>query len=203
MMFYKRLKPLLISFTALAFSFCLLLALFVSSTAEAAPLNFKRPRATFAMGIDVFDSFWGDFGDAADMGLAVYADTTLQLGYFAGNLRLGLGRAFTKKSDLPFDNGYEYVYLTAAPRFYLAPFQKLYLYFYVQPEVSLHVLLSNTLVGITGNRSFTGAAGGSVGTQFILGVLSISGQVSCQYNWNLKAVIVSGGISIGITSTIP
>ena len=170
---------------------------------EASPLGFRRPRATFGLGIDAFDALTGDFGKVSEAGMSVFAETSLQLGgYYGMNLRFGSARAFTNKDFLPFDEGYQYIYLVASPRFYLAPFRKLNLYFYAQPEIAMQVLVSNTLVSMTGNRQFTGAAGGSIGAQFLLGILSISGQVTCQYNWNLKTVILGGGIAIGISSTL-
>ena len=118
------------------------------------------------------------------------------------HIRLGSARAFTKKDFLPYDNGYQYVYFVAAPRFFLAPFRKLNLFFYLQPEIALNVLTSNTLVKYTGNRSATGAAGGSLGAQFIISLLSVSAQLTCQYNWNLHTVTLGGSLSFGITSTI-
>ena len=181
------------------------LALFVMmpDKAEAAPLGFSQPRATFALGLDVFDALTGDFGKAADVGMSVFAESSIQIGgYFGLNVRFGSARAFTKKDFLPFDAGYQYVYAVLSPRFYLAPFRKLNLYFYAQPDIALQVLVSNTLVNLTNNQELTGAAGGAIGIQFLAGVLSISGQVNCHYNWSLNTVILGGGIAIGVTSTI-
>lgn len=181
----------------------MLLSLAYSVQSEAAPLGFKRPRATFALGLDAFDALTGEFGKASEAGMSVFAESSLQLaGYFGVNIRFGSARAFTDKDFLPFDEGYQYIYAVLGPRFYLAPFRKLNLYFYAQPEIAMQVLVSNTLVSLTGNRQFTGAAGGSIGAQFLLGILSISGQVTCQYNWNLHTVILGGGLSIGVSSNL-
>ena len=170
--------------------------------AEAAPLGFRQPRATFALGLDAFDALSGTFGKASDVGMSVFAESSIQAGgYFGVNVRFGSARAFTKKDFLPFDEGYQYIYAILSPRFYLAPFRKLNLYFYAQPDIALQVLVSNTLVKLTNNRELTGAVGGAVGVQFLAGILSISGQINCHYNWNLDTVILGGGISIGVTST--
>lgn len=185
---------------------CLIVVLFslgFMTESEAAPLGFKRPRATFALGIDAFDALTGEFGKASDAGMSVFAESSLQLGgYFGANIRFGSARAFTNKDFLPFDEGYQYVYVVFGPRFYLSPFRKLSLNFYAQPEIAMQVLVSNTLVSLTGNQQFTGAAGGSLGAQFLVGILSVSGQLTCQYNWNLKTVIFGGGLSIGVSSTL-
>ena len=183
-------------------SLLLLFALCIPD-AMAEPLGFRRPRSTFSLGIEAFDHLLGDFGKASDVGMSVFAETTIQFGgYFAANVRFGSARAFTNKDFLPFDNGYQYIYLTAGPRFYLAPFRKLNLFFYAQPEIALQILVSNTLVTITGNDSTTGAAGGSIGAQYLLGILSISGQVTCQYNWVFQALFIGGSISVGLSNVI-
>ena len=65
-------KRLLIFFFALFVSFGASL-----SVAQAEPLGFRRVRATFALGLDCFDVIEGDFGNAADIGMAVYAETTI------------------------------------------------------------------------------------------------------------------------------
>ncbi len=180
-----------------------LLCLAWPAQASADPLGFHRPRATFALGLDAFDALTGEFGKISDVGMSVFAEATLQFGgYYGAHIRLGSARAFTKKDFLPYDNGYQYVYFVAAPRFFLAPFRKLNLFFYLQPEIALNVLTSNTLVKYTGNRSATGAAGGSLGAQFIISLLSVSAQLTCQYNWNLHTVTLGGSLSFGITSTI-
>lgn len=180
-----------------------LLCLLFPLLANAEPLGFKRPRSTFALGIDVFDAMLGEFGDASDIGMSIFAETTLQFGgYYGIHFRFGSARAFTKKNFLPFDEGYQFVYFVAAPRFNLAPFRKRMLIFYLQPEIELQVLISNTLVKITGNQSTTGAAGGSLGVQYVLGILSISGQASCRYNWDLQSLFVGGSISIGLSNVI-
>ena len=134
--------------------------------------------------------------------MRVFAEATMQAGgYFGLNLRFGSARGFTRKDFLPFDNGYQFVYITASPRFYLAPFRKLNLYFYAQPDISVNIFMSNTLVKITGNDSVTGSAGGALGIQYIINVVSIAGQVSCQYDWKFKTIYVTGGIAVGLTST--
>ncbi len=74
--------------------------------------------------------------------------------------------------------------------------------FYLQPEIELQILVSNTLVKITGNDSTTGAAGGSIGIQYVLGILSISGQASCRYNWDLQSLFVGGSLSVGLSNII-
>ena len=180
-----------------------LIGVLCTTEAWSAPLSFKETRATFALGIEVFDPMLGDFGNAADVGMSIFAETTMQFGgYFAAHVRFSSARAFTKKEFLPFDNGFQYISLLFAPRFYLAPFRKLTLYFFAQPEIALQSLVSNTLVMITGNDNITGAAGGSIGVQFIAGILSVSGQVSCQYNWDYQSIFVGGSISVGISSMI-
>lgn len=190
-------------FPKIAPLFLALPLLLVSGSASAAPMNFKELRSTFALGLEVFDPMLGTFGDAADVGMGVFAETTLQFGgYFAAHIRFGSARAFTKKDFLPFDNGFQFIYFLTAPRFYVAPFRKLSLYFFIQPEIELQSLVSNTLVTITGNDNITGAAGGSIGIQFLAGIVSISGQVSCQYNWDYQAIFVGGSLSIGISSII-
>lgn len=183
-------------------------ALFVTfgasiSVAQAEPLGFRRVRATFALGLDCFDAIEGDFGKAADIGMAVYAETTLQLmGYLGLNLRIGSARAFTNKDFLPFDNGFQFIYLTFAPRAYVAPFRKMNLYFYIQPEISLNVFMSNTLVKITGNNGMSGGVGGAIGAQYIIGIVSISAQVFSEYHWKLESVMIGGGITVGISSPL-
>ncbi len=172
------------------------------TTAEAEPQSFRRPRMTFSLGLEAFDYFMGDFGDAADVGLSVSGDVTIQVGYFAGNLRFGSARAFTHKDFLPYDEGFQNVFITAAPRFYFAPFRKLTLYFFIQPEISMRFLVSNTLVALTGNESITGSVGGAIGTQYIAGIIAITGQVACEYDWRLDSIIVTGGLSIGLSSTL-
>ena len=175
----------------------------VASDALAAPLSFKETRATFAVGLEVFDPMLGAFGDAADVGMGIYAETTMQFGgYFAAHIRFSSSRAFTRKDFLPFDNGFQYIAFLVAPRFYIAPFRKLTLYFFAQPEIVLQSLVSNTLVTITGNDNTTGAVGGSIGLQFITGIISISAQASCQYNWDFQSIFVGGSLSVGITSMI-
>lgn len=184
-------------------SMLFIFALSLPISAWAEPLGFKRPRATFALGLDVFDAMLGDFGAASDVGMSVFAEATIQAGgYFGAHIRFGSARAFTNKDFLPFDNGYQFIYFVVAPRFYLAPFQKLNLYFYIQPEVAFHAMISNTLVTLTGNKSISGAAGGSLGIQYILGIFSVSLQVSCEYNWNHGALFVGGSLSLGLSSTI-
>jgi len=169
--------------------------------ASAEPIDFMRPRMTFALGIDAFDYFKGDFGDAASVGMSLFGEVSLEIGYVGGALRFGTARAFTEKDYLPYDEGFQYIYITAAPRFYYAPLRS-YLYFFIQPEISMHILESNTLVLVTGNDAITGSAGGSLGVQYIMGILSVIGQVSCEYDWKLKSILVTGGISIGLSSTI-
>ncbi len=186
--------------------FLLISTLWISSVsisdANAAPLGFRRPRATFALGIDAFNTFIGDFANYTDVGMRVFAEATMQAGgYFGLNLRFGSARGFTKKDFLPFDNGYQFVYITGGPRFYLAPFRKLNLYFYAQPEIAVNIFMSNTLVKVTGNDSVTGSAGGALGIQYIINVVSISGQISCQYDWVFKTLYLTGGIAVGLTST--
>ena len=186
-------------------SILLLAVLFVSFVPDsnAAPLGFRRPRATFALGIDGFDTFVGDFAKYTEAGMRVFAEATMQAGgYFGLNVRFGSARGFTNKDFLPFDNGYQFIYITGAPRFYLAPFRKINLYFYAQPEISVNIFMSNTLVKITGNDSVTGSVGGALGVQYILGLVSLSGQVSCQYDWKLQTVFLTGGIAVGLTSVI-
>ena len=61
--------------------------------------------------------------------------------------------------------------------------------------------MSNTLVKVTGNDSVTGSAGGALGIQYIINVVSISGQISCQYDWVFKTLYLTGGIAVGLTST--
>ena len=147
--------------------------------ADAAPLGFRRPRATFGIGLNVFDAITGDFGNASDLGMSLFAEATIQVGgYFGGTVRFGSARAFTHKDFLPFDQGYQYVYMIFSPRFNLAPFRKVNLNFYLQPDIAMQVLISNTLVSMTGNRQITGAAGGSLGAQYIIGMFSVSGQVN-------------------------
>lgn len=170
--------------------------------ASAEPLNFRRPRMTFSFGLDAFDHFVGPFGQAAGVGLSAYAEAMLQVGYFAGGIRIGSGRGMTNKDFLPFDQGYQYVYLTATPRFYWAPFRRQLVYFFIQPEVSMHVMMSNTLVKVTGNDSLSWAVGGGLGMQYIIGILSLSGRVSCLYDTRYGSVMVTGGLAIGITSLI-
>lgn len=179
------------------FAFCF------SMPAWAEPLGFKRPRSTFALGLDVFDAMLGDFGAASDVGMSVFAEATIQAGgYFGAHVRFGSARAFTNKDFLPFDNGYQFIYFVVAPRFYVAPFRKLNLYIYLQPEIAFHAMISNTLVTLTGNKNFSGAAGGSLGIQYILGILSVSLQATCEYNWNHGALFVGGSLSVGLSSTI-
>jgi len=157
---------------------------------------------TFSFGLDAFDHFVGPFGQAAGVGLSAYAEAMLQVGYFAGGIRIGSGRGMTNKDFLPFDQGYQYVYLTATPRFYWAPFRRQLVYFFIQPEVSMHVMMSNTLVKVTGNDSLSWAVGGGLGMQYIIGILSLSGRVSCLYDTRYGSVMVTGGLAIGITSLI-
>lgn len=186
--------------SAVIFIFALTL---VPALASAEPLGFKRPRSTFSLGFDVFDAMLGDFGNASDVGMSVFADATIQFGgYFGAHVRFGSARAFTDKDFLPFDNGYQFIYMTVAPRFFFSPFRKLTLYFFAQPEISLQVLVSNTLVKLTGNNNMTGAAGGSVGLQFLLGIISVTAQVSCQYNWNIQSIFLGGSFSVGLSNTI-
>ncbi|MBQ1926683.1 MAG: hypothetical protein II767_00665 [Proteobacteria bacterium] len=186
--------------SAVVFFFVLAL---IPALASAEPLGFKRPRSTFSFGFDVFDAMLGDFGNASDVGMSVFADATIQFGgYFGAHVRFGSARAFTRKDFLPFDNGYQFIYMTVAPRFYFSPFRKLTLYFFAQPEVALQALVSNTLVKVTGNDDITGAAGGSLGLQFLLGIISVTAQVSCQYNWNLQTVFLGGSLSVGLSNTI-
>ncbi len=174
-----------------------------AAPADAEPLGFRRARASFSLGIDCFDFFKGDFGNAADVGMSVFAETTMQImGYFGLNLRFGSSRAFTDKDFLPFDNGFQFVYLTFAPRAYVAPFRKANLYFYIQPEISLNVFMSNTLVALTGNENISGSAGGALGLQYIIGIVSISGQVYAEYHWMYGSVAVGGGIAVGISSAL-
>ena len=168
------------------------------------PTGFTLPRSTFSLGIEAFDAMLGEFGSASDVGMGVFAEATLQIkGYFGASVRFGSSRAFTKKEFLPFDNGYQFIYFAAAPRFNFAPFRKLNLYLFVQPEIELQVLISNTLVSLTGNENTSGAAGGSVGIQFIVGIISITGMVTCLYNWNFESLFVGGGLSVGLTNIIP
>lgn len=177
-------------------------SMIIPEEADAKPLGFHRPRSTFSLGLEAFDAKLGDFGRASDVGMGVFAESSLQLGYFGANIRFGSARAFTHKDFLPFDNGYQYIYIVASPRFYLAPFRKLNLYFYAQPEIALQILVSNTLVQLTGNNMTSGAAGGSLGIQFLTGIISVTGQVTCQYNWEFKSLFVGGSLSVGLTSTI-
>ena len=191
-------KRLILSIFAL-----LLVMLAFISAAYAEPLGFRRVRTTFSLGLDCFDAIAGEFGKAADIGMAVYAETTLQLmGYLGLNFRIGSARAFTNKDFLPFDNGFQFIYLTFAPRAYVAPFRKLNLYFYIQPEISLNVFMSNTLVKITGNNGMSGGAGGAIGVQYIIGIVSISGQIFADYHWKLKSVMLGGGIAVGVSSPL-
>ena len=190
-------------FSLLVSAVILLFAALIPVTSEAEPLGFRRPRSTFALGLEAFDAMMGDFGAASDVGMGVFAETTIQLGgYFGAHLRFGSARAFTKKDFLPFDNGYQFIYIVAAPRFYLAPFRKLNLFFFLQPEIKLQVFVSNTLVKLTGNDNTSGAAGGSIGIQFLKSILSISGQVSCQYNWEFHSLFLGGSLSVGLSNTI-
>jgi len=179
----------------------LLLVTLSASTAYAEPPTFRRPRGMFLLGIDVFKPVLNDLGKHSLVGLSVFGEVAIQAGYFAFAARFGSARGFTKKEFLPFDQGYQIVYLTVGPRFYYSPFRRLMLSFYVQPEVSLQVYQSNTLVGITGNETLQGAAGGSIGASYILGILVVSAQVSTQYIWELKSLMVTGGISVGLSST--
>lgn len=189
--------------------FCFAMALSAASLvwtapeALGAPLGFRRPRASFQVGISAFDALTGTFGKVADVGMAVFAEAGLQLGgYYGINVRFASARAFTHKDFLPFDEGYQYISLTLSPRFYLAPFRKFDLYFYAQPDLEMQIFESNTLVTLTGNRATTGAVGGSLGGRFIVGILDISAQATCLYNWNVKTVIVAGSLAVGITSTL-
>lgn len=175
----------------------------IAGNAYAEPLGFRRVRATFSLGLDAFDALMGDFGSATDVGMSVYAETTLQMfGYFGLNLRFGTARGFTEKEYLPFDNGYQFIYLTFAPRVYFAPFRKAYVFFYMQPEISLKVMMSNTLVKVTGNHEMTGGVGGAIGVQYIIGIVSITGQIYTDYHWQLKTLFIGGGITVGIASTL-
>ena len=191
-------RKCLVFFVFLSITCCIL-----PSVSDAEPMGFRRPRSTFALGIDVFDAMLGEFGRVSQVGMSVFAESTLQIGgYYGIHVRFGSARAFTDKDFLPFDEGYQFVYLIAAPRFHLAPFRKQMLQFYAQPEIALQVFVSNTLVKLTGNDSLTGAAGGSIGVQYILGILSIAAQGTCQYNWKLESIFVGGSISVGISNTI-
>lgn len=206
--FPRGMKKRLVTFggtvllSMVACMFAAIIALF-PQPAVAEPLGFRRARATFSLGLDAFDAVTGDFGKVSEVGMAVFAESSIQLwGYFGINIRFGSARAFTDKNFLPYDNGYQYICFTLSPRFYLAPFRKLNLYFYAQPEISMDILTSNTLVKMTGNENLTGAAGGAIGAQLIVGMISISGQVYCEYNWNFESVIIGGGLAVGVTSTI-
>lgn len=169
----------------------------------AEPLGFRRTRTTFALGLDVFDTVTGNFAKYSDLGMAAFAETNLQIyGFFGINLKIGSARAFTTKEFLPFDNGYQFIYFTLAPRFNYAPFRKLNFIFYLQPEIAMNILASNTLVAFTDNREITGAAGGAIGLQMIFGILSVALQFSTQYNWVLETAFLSGSIAIGVSSTI-
>lgn len=181
----------------------ILLILLLPVSADAEPLGFRKPRSTFALGVEVFDPMMGKFGDASQIGMSIFAESTLQIGgYYGIHIRFGSARAFTNKNFLPFDEGYQYIYLTAAPRFNLAPLRKQMLIFYLQPEIRMQIMVSNTLVKITGNDATTGAAGGALGIQYIIGILSVSGQATCHYNWNLKSLFVGGSLSIGLSNII-
>ena len=182
--------------------FITLLILFFIPAAAFADYTFSRPRMTFSFGIDVFDFFIGDFGDAANVGMSIHADATLQVGHFAGYIRFGSARALTEKEFLPFDEGFQFVFISAAPRFYFPLMRRTLLYAFIQPQITVNFFESNTLVALTGNRLADGLVGGSVGLQFIAGIIAITGQVSCEYDWHLKTILVTGGINIGITSTL-
>ena len=186
----------------LLFSSCFLSVLCFPLRTSAQHIDFHRPRMTFAFGVDTFDFVGGEFGKATKYGLAAYAETAMQVGNFAGYLRFGAGRGLTIKDKLPFDAGFQFVFLTIAPRFYWSPFRRELLYFFIQPEISMHILGANTLVSMTGNEVLSGAAGGSFGVQYILGIISVTAQVSCQYDWRFKTTLISGGISVGLSSTI-
>lgn len=186
---------------AFIFIITLFVLIFIPVTAFA-DYTFSRPRMTFSFGIDVFDFFVGDFGDAVNVGMSVHADATLQVGHFAGYIRFGSARAFTEKDFLPFDEGLQFVFISAAPRFYFPLMRRTLLYAFIQPQITVNFFESNTLVALTGNRLADGLVGGSVGLQFIAGIIAITGQVSCEYDWHLKTVLVTGGINIGITSTL-
>ena len=179
----------------------LLLLLLIPSTALA-DYTFSRPRMIFSFGIDAFNFFGGDFGTSTRVGMSIHAETTLQVGYFAGNIRFGSARALTKKDFLPYDEGVQFIFISAAPRFYFPLMRRTLLSLYVQPQITVNFFESNTLVTITDNRLADGLVGGSIGIQFITGVIAINGQVSCEYDWYLKSVLVTGGINIGLTSTL-
>lgn len=192
----KRLCPLLATFLTAC-------ALFVHpGSLSAKPVDFDRPRMMFSLGIDAFDYFVGNFGDAADVGLSLYGEVAIQVGYFGGSLRFGSSRAFTNKDFLPYDEGLQHIFITAAPRLYIPLYKRTYLYLILQPQASIRFLQSNTLVTITGNDSLTGAAGGSLGLQFITGIISITGLVALEYDFRLSSILLTGGLSIGLTSTI-
>lgn len=169
--------------------------------ASAAPLLFTRPRGNFTLGFDIFDPVVGSFGDETRVGLAGFAQASLQMGYWGLTLRTGAGRGFTEKTHIPFDEGYQLFYLTFGPRVVIPPFRKLQLYFYLQPEITLDILHSNTLVQLTGNDPYFGAAGGSVGVHWIIGILVVEAQVSFQWMWALDSLMITGGISVGIGGT--
>lgn len=187
----------------------LILCLLLSATALAAPasfepVGFRQTRSTFTLGFDVFDYMLGDFGDVSDVGMAVFAEAVLQIkGYYGVAVRFGSSRAFTHKDFLPFDNGYQYVYFTAAPRFFIPTNRRFNIYLYIQPEISLQVLISNTLVKLTGNDNTGGAAGGSLGVQYNVGILAVSAHFTCQYVWKYDSIYIGGSLGIGISSIIP
>lgn len=164
--------------------------------------TFSRPRMIFSFGLDVFDFFVGDFGKAANVGMSLHADATLQVGYFAGHIRFGSAKALTEKDFLPYDEGFQFIFISAAPRFYFPLMRRTALYLFLQPQITVNFFESNTLVALTGNRLADGLVGGSVGVQFIAGILAITGQVSCEYDWHLGSVLVTGGINIGLTSIL-
>ena len=179
----------------------LLLLLLIPSTALA-DYTFSRPRMIFSFGIDAFNFFGSDFGKATRVGMSLHAEATLQVGYFAGSIRFGSARALTEKDFIPFDEGVQFIFISAAPRFYIPLMRRTMLSLYLQPQITVNFFESNTLVALTGNRLADGLVGGSVGLQFITGIIAVSGQVSCEYDWYLKSVLITGGINIGLTSNL-
>lgn len=176
----------------------------LASPASFEPVGFRQTRSTFTLGFDVFDYMLGDFGDASDVGMSIFAEAVLQIdGYYGAVIRFGSSRAFTHKDFLPFDNGYQYIYLTAAPRFNIPTNRKFNIYVFIQPEISLQVLISNTLVKLTGNDNTGGAAGGSLGIQSHFGILAVSAQFTCQYAWKYETLYIGASLGIGISSIIP
>lgn len=176
----------------------LLCGLLLPQHLSALPLIFRQTRGIFAANIETFDIMAGRYGDAASWGLGISVEAALQASYFGAAFRLGMGRGLTENKDIPYNSGYSMRYLSAGPRFAFPLLRRTMLAIILQPEISLRMPYSDTILLANDEAHYLGCVGGGIAIQFFLGSLMLTGSSDAHWSWETNSVFLYFRLGIGV-----